>query len=76
MGGVTDVDRAIATVRALGVDGVEPHGADAIRVLPGGRPVDAVVAALVDAGIGVTQVQRGRHLEEAFLELIGAGEPT
>ncbi len=74
--GVTDVDAALAAVRNLGVDRAEAHEPSGIRVLPGAHPVDSVVATLVEAGVGVTSLQRGRHLEEAFLSLIGAREPS
>jgi ABC-2 type transport system ATP-binding protein len=74
--GVTDVPAALAAVRDLGVPRAEPHGEDAIRVQPGDRGTEAVVAAVVGAGVGVTSVTRGRHLEEAFLDLIGATEPS
>jgi ABC-2 type transport system ATP-binding protein len=73
---VTDVDAAVAAVRAADVESAEPHGDTSIRVHPGDVPVEAVVAAVVRAGVGVTSVTRGRHLEEAFLELIGATEPS
>ncbi|RFA22522.1 alpha/beta fold hydrolase [Subtercola boreus] len=74
--GVTDVPAALAAVGALGVERAETHAPEGIRVVPGEHPVEAVVAALVAAGVGVTDLQRGRHLEEAFLSLIGATEPS
>ncbi|GAA4741604.1 CocE/NonD family hydrolase [Amnibacterium soli] len=73
--GVTDPARAAEAVRATGVESAAVHG-DAIRVRPGAVPVETVVAAVVGAGVGVSSVSRGRHLEEAFLELIGATEPS
>jgi ABC-2 type transport system ATP-binding protein len=73
---VTDPARAVAVARSSGVESAEAIGGAAVRVRPGEVPVEAVVAALVGAGIGVTSVSRGRHLEEAFLELIGATEPS
>lgn len=74
--GVTDVGAALVAMRTLGVERAELHEPDGIRVAPGAHPVDAVVAALVGAGVGVTDLQHGRHLEEAFLDLIGATEPS
>jgi ABC-2 type transport system ATP-binding protein len=74
--GVTDVVVATEALHHLGVDGVEPHGQAEVRVQPGAHAVDEVVAALVRAGVGVTDLQRGRRLEEAFLDLIGATEPS
>jgi ABC-2 type transport system ATP-binding protein len=73
---VTDTGAAIDALRAVDVESVEAIGAASIRVQPGAVPVAAVVAALVGAGVGVTSVARGRHLEEAFLDLIGATEPS
>jgi ABC-2 type transport system ATP-binding protein len=74
--GVTDQQAALAALRALGVERAEPHEPDGIRVVPGEHPVEAVIAAVVGAGVGVTDLKRGRHLEEAFLDLIGATEPS
>jgi ABC-2 type transport system ATP-binding protein len=74
--GVTDQQAALAALRALGVERAEPHEPDGIRVVPGEHPVEAVIAAVVRAGVGVTDLKRGRHLEEAFLDLIGATEPS
>jgi ABC-2 type transport system ATP-binding protein len=74
--GVTDPAAAVEVVRSAGAPSAEAIGGDAVRVHPGEVHVEAVVAALVGAGIGVTSVSRGRHLEEAFLELIGATEPS
>ncbi|MCU1474055.1 alpha/beta fold hydrolase [Amnibacterium sp.] len=73
---VTDQAGALRAVRDLGVARAEPHGGTGIRVDPGALGVEDVIAAVVHAGIGIRDVQRGRHLEEAFLELIGATEPS
>ncbi len=73
---VTDQAAALAAVRELGVTTAEPRGAAGIRIDPGTQPVQDVVAAVVRAGVGITDLQRGRHLEEAFLELIGATVPS
>jgi ABC-2 type transport system ATP-binding protein len=70
---VDDPERAVGALEALGVDLVEPAGEDAVRVRPGAIPTAAVVTALVDAGVGVTDISRARHLEDAFLALIGEG---
>ncbi|WP_082763384.1 alpha/beta fold hydrolase [Frondihabitans sp. PAMC 28766] len=72
--GVTNVDDALAALRRLGAESTAGRDAGTIRVTPGDHPVTVVVATLVDAGVGVTSVQRGRHLEEAFLSLIGASQ--
>jgi ABC-2 type transport system ATP-binding protein len=74
--GVTDVDAAVAAARAAGAERAEARDDGAVRVLPGALAPQEVVAALVGAGVGVTSVTRGRHLEEAFLDLIGATEPS
>ncbi|MBW4040841.1 MAG: ATP-binding cassette domain-containing protein [Acidobacteria bacterium] len=74
--GATDAAAAVAAALAAGVASAAPAGEGSVRVVPGGVPTEAVVAALVGAGVGVTSVGRGRHLEEAFLELIGATEPS
>jgi hypothetical protein len=73
--GGTDPVRAAEAARAAGVEAAQVHD-DAIRVRPGVVSAEAVVAAVVAAGVGVSSVGRGRHLEEAFLELIGATEPS
>jgi ABC-2 type transport system ATP-binding protein len=73
---VTDTAPAVEAARSAGVESAEAIGDGVIRVRPGPLPVDGVVAALVHAGVGVTSVARGRHLEEAFLDLIGATEPS
>jgi ABC-2 type transport system ATP-binding protein len=73
--GVTDVPAALGAVADLGV-AASPQHDGAIRVEPGSTSTEAVVAAIVGAGVGVSSVSRGRHLEEAFLDLIGATEPS
>ncbi|MET4781398.1 alpha/beta fold hydrolase [Glaciihabitans sp. UYNi722] len=74
--GVTNIETALTAMLALGVDRAEAHEPQGIRVAPGVHRVDEVIVALVEAGVGVTDMQRGRHLEEAFLSLIGATEPS
>ncbi|MES2093114.1 MAG: alpha/beta fold hydrolase [Actinomycetota bacterium] len=68
---VTDVDAAV--VALLGLDGVEASilAEGTLRVLPAVNSAESVVAAIAAAGIGIRSVTRGRHLEEAFLDLVG-----
>lgn len=76
---VLDVDdpaAAAAALEAAGVESAAPAGPDSIRVLPGALSTGAVIAALVRADVVVSDVRRGRHLEEAFLELIDATAPS
>ena len=72
----TDVDAAVRAVLDAGAESAVPAAAGSLRVRPGDLTTETVVAAVVGAGIGVTSVGRGRHLEEAFLDLIGATEPS
>ena len=72
---VTDPERAVEVLRSRGVQAVRAEDGE-VRVHAGVRPADQVVAMLVEAGVGVLGVQRGRRLEEAFLDLIGATEPS
>lgn len=74
---VVEVDDPITAVDALaglGVESAEPAGPDVLRVRPGAIPTAVVVAALTGAGVGVTGIRRERHLEDAFLDLIGEGD--
>ncbi|WP_375404905.1 alpha/beta fold hydrolase [uncultured Amnibacterium sp.] len=73
---VDDPREAVEALQQLGVDAVEPAGADAVRVRPGAVPAAAVVGALVRAGVAVSDVHRERHLEDAFLDLIGDAGAT
>ncbi len=78
---VDDPIAAVEALRQLGVDAVEPAGtnsasAAAVRVRPGAVPTAAVVGALVRAGVAVSDVHRERHLEDAFLDLIGDAGAT
>ena len=68
---VDDTDAAVAVLRTLEVDAVDAAAAGTVRVQPGAVPAGDVLAALVRAGVGVTEVRRERHLEDAFLDLIG-----
>ena len=69
---VDDPAAAVAAMEGLGVDAVAT-GPDTVRVLPGTVPTASVLSAVVGAGVGVTDLRRERHLEDAFLTLIGAG---
>jgi ABC-2 type transport system ATP-binding protein len=66
-----DADRAAAVLTALG-DGLSVQRADdGLVVELGGITRAAALAALVSAGIGVAQFTPRRHLEDAFLALVG-----
>jgi ABC-2 type transport system ATP-binding protein len=68
---VSDVDTATAVLDRLG--GVRAVTADGggIVVDVNGTPRADVVAALVNAGVGVDRVVPRRRLEDAFLALVG-----
>ncbi|WP_375388690.1 alpha/beta fold hydrolase [uncultured Amnibacterium sp.] len=70
---VDDQAAAITAVDALAVQRVEASGSTAIRVLPGAVRTADVIAAVVGAGVGVADLRRERHLEEAFLDLVRDG---
>jgi ABC-2 type transport system ATP-binding protein len=66
-----DADRATAVLTALG-DGLSVERADdGLVVELGGVTRAAALAALVTAGVGVAQFTPRRHLEDAFLALVG-----
>ena len=68
---VSDVDVATAVLDALGgVRSVVPDG-ESLVVDVNGTPRAEVVAALVNAGVGVDRVVPRRRLEDAFLALVG-----
>jgi ABC-2 type transport system ATP-binding protein len=68
---VSDVDAATAVLGKLGgVRTVTPDG-DGLVVDVNGTPRAEVVAALVNAGVGVDRVVPRRRLEDAFLALVG-----
>jgi len=68
---VSDVDVATAVLDALGgVRSVVPDG-ESLVVDVNGTPRADVVAALVNAGVGVDRVVPRRRLEDAFLALVG-----
>ena len=54
-----------------GVRSVAPDGRDGLVVDIDGTPRTEVVAALVNAGVGVDRVVPRRRLEDAFLTLVG-----
>jgi len=68
---VSDVDSATAVLDRLG--GVRAVAADGngLVVDMNGTPRAEVVAALVNAGVGVDRVVPRRRLEDAFLALVG-----
>ncbi len=71
---VTDAEQARSALEPLGFRAIDVLSPTSLRLLPGDASVERVVAALVEAGIGVRGIRSGRHLEETFLELVGTGE--
>jgi ABC-2 type transport system ATP-binding protein len=70
---VSDVEAATTVLAGLaGVRSVHPDGDRTVVVDIDGHPRAEVVAALVNAGIGVDRVVPRRRLEDAFLALVGA----
>jgi ABC-2 type transport system ATP-binding protein len=67
---VSDVDTATSVLAGLGVRSVAPDG-EGLVVDMNGTPRAEVVAALVNAGVGVDRVVPRRRLEDAFLALVG-----
>jgi ABC-2 type transport system ATP-binding protein len=68
---VSDVDTATSVLSALGgVRTVVPDGVGVV-VDANGTPRADLVAALVNAGVGVDRVMPRRRLEDAFLALVG-----
>jgi ABC-2 type transport system ATP-binding protein len=68
---VSDVAAAVEALGRAGVAGVVPDGDGSLVAELDGLPRSAAVAALVDAGIGVSRVVPRRRLEDAFLALVG-----
>jgi ABC-2 type transport system ATP-binding protein len=68
---VSDVAAAAEVLRRAGATGVAPDGAGSLVAELDGLARSAAVAALVDAGIGVSRVVPRRRLEDAFLALVG-----
>ncbi|MEN3307358.1 MAG: type transport system ATP-binding protein [Micromonosporaceae bacterium] len=73
---VSDTAAASDVLGALsGIRSVQPDGTGALVVDLNGTSRSAVVAALVNAGVGVDRVVPRRRLEDAFLSLVG-GDTT
>jgi ABC-2 type transport system ATP-binding protein len=69
---VSDVDAAETVLDRIGaVRSVAWSGGNGLVVDLNGTPRSDVVAALVQAGIGVDRVVPRRRLEDAFLSLVG-----
>jgi ABC-2 type transport system ATP-binding protein len=68
---VSDVAAAEEALRRAGAAGVVPDGDGSLVAELDGLPRSAAVAALVEAGIGVSRVVPRRRLEDAFLALVG-----
>jgi ABC-2 type transport system ATP-binding protein len=67
---VSDVDAATRVLERIGVRPIETAGSG-IVVEVDGVPRADIVAALVNAGVGVDRVAPRRRLEDAFLSLVG-----
>jgi ABC-2 type transport system ATP-binding protein len=68
---VSDVAAASGVLGGMaGIRSVQPDGAGALVVDIDGTPRSEVVAALVNAGVGVDRVVPRRRLEDAFLSLV------
>ena len=74
----TGIDHAVAGLAASVpgiVDASVVHGVLEVRLAEGARPA-ALVAALVEHGVGIDEVRRDRpSLEETFLELVSDDAP-
>ncbi len=72
---VDDPDSAVKVLREL--DGVARADVEdgLVHADLGGTPRSEAVAALVRAGVAVEQAGPRRRLEDAFLQLVGEGEP-
>src|SRR6185369_13160367 len=69
---VSDADAAVSVLDKLsGVRSVASSGNGTLVVDLDGQPRAGVVAALVNAGVGVDRVVPRRRLEDAFLSLVG-----
>jgi ABC-2 type transport system ATP-binding protein len=68
---VSDVDKAEEVLDKLAIRSVAWSGGTGLVVDLNGTPRADVVAALVNAGIGVDRVVPRRRLEDAFLALVG-----
>jgi len=69
-----DAERAISTLRRLGLETERTSADELDAVLRPGTPVEAVTAALVSDGVRVRGIAvGGASLEERFVELTGEG---
>jgi ABC-2 type transport system ATP-binding protein len=69
---VSDVEAAAEVINAMaGIRSVAPDGRSGLVVDLNGTARTDVVAALVNAGVGVDRVVPRRRLEDAFLTLVG-----
>jgi ABC-2 type transport system ATP-binding protein len=66
-----DADRAAAVLASLGEDLAVERTDDGLVVELGGVGRAEALAALVTAGVGVSRFTPRRHLEDAFLALVG-----
>ena len=69
--GSNGADSGAAGADGVGAGTLRPDGAGALVVDMNGTSRAAVVAALVNAGVGVDRVMPKRRLEDAFLSLVG-----
>jgi ABC-2 type transport system ATP-binding protein len=70
---VSDVARAAEVLRRVGVAAVAGAGQGTLVADLDGAGRAAAVAALVEAGVGVSRVAPRRRLEDVFLALVGDG---
>jgi ABC-2 type transport system ATP-binding protein len=68
-----DADRATAVLQGLGEGITVEHTDDGLVADLDGVGRATALSALVEAGIGVEQFTPRRHLEDAFLALVGEG---
>jgi ABC-2 type transport system ATP-binding protein len=66
-----DADRAVAVLASLGQDLAVERTDDGLVVELGGVGRPEALSALVTAGVGVSRFTPRRHLEDAFLALVG-----
>jgi ABC-2 type transport system ATP-binding protein len=66
-----DADHAVAVLASLGQDLVVERTDDGLVVELGGAGRAEALSALVTAGVGVSRFTPRRHLEDAFLALVG-----
>ena len=73
---VSDPERAAQVLERAGVADVTREGRRTLVADLNGTPRGTVVAALVEAGVGVERVMPRRRLEDAFLALVGGERRT